>query len=43
MLKSVEAIIEKNGEVYLQEPIHLRKRCKAILITLQKVGVDPKL
>jgi len=36
MLKSVEAIIEKNGEVYLQEPIHLRKRCKAILTILDE-------
>ena len=36
MLKSVEAIIEKNGEVCLREPIHLRKRCKAILTILDE-------
>ncbi|MEA1896788.1 MAG: hypothetical protein U9N53_03905 [Bacteroidota bacterium] len=38
MLKSVEAIIEKNGEVCLQEPIHLRKRCKAILTILDETS-----
>jgi hypothetical protein len=36
MLRSVEAIIEKNGEVCLREPIHLRKRCKAILTILDE-------
>ncbi|MCD6199654.1 MAG: hypothetical protein J7K15_13980 [Deltaproteobacteria bacterium] len=36
MLRSVEAIIEKNGEVCLLEPIHLRKRCKAILTILDE-------
>ena len=40
MLKSVEAIIEKNGEVHLQKPIHLRTRCRAILTILdEKSGV----
>ncbi len=36
MLKSVEAIIEKNGEVRLQKPIHLRTRCRAILTILDE-------
>jgi len=34
MLTSVEAIIEKNGEVRLQNPIQLRRRCRAILTIL---------
>ena len=36
MLKSVEAIIEKNGKVRLQKPIHLRTRCRAILTILDE-------
>jgi len=36
MLKSVEAIIEKTGEVRLQKPIHLRTRCRAILTILEE-------
>jgi hypothetical protein len=36
MLTSVEAIIEKNGEVRLQSPIHLRTRCRAILTILDE-------
>ena len=40
MLTSVEAIIEKNGEVRLQSPIHLRTRCRAILTILdEKPGI----
>jgi len=31
MLKSVEAIIEKNGEVRLLEPVKPGLRCRAIL------------
>jgi len=36
MLKSVEAIIEKNGEVRLQEPIHLSYPCRAIVTILDE-------
>ncbi|MFH0811907.1 MAG: hypothetical protein V2A69_03595 [Pseudomonadota bacterium] len=36
MLKSVEAIIEKNGEVRLQEPIHLSSPCRAIVTILDE-------
>lgn len=36
MLKSVEAIIEKNGEVHLQEPIHLSSPCRAIVTILDE-------
>jgi hypothetical protein len=31
MLISVEAIIEENGEVRLQQPIHLNSPCRAIV------------
>ena len=34
MLKSVEAIIEENGEVRLKEPIHLNNPCRAIVTIL---------
>ncbi len=36
MLKSVEAIIEKNGEVHLKEPIHLSSPCRAIVTILDE-------
>ncbi len=38
MLTSVEAIIEKNGEVRLQKPIQLRRRCRAILTILDETS-----
>jgi hypothetical protein len=36
MLKSVEAIIEKNGEVRLKEPIHLNSPYRAIVTILDE-------
>ena len=36
MLTAVEAIIEKNGEVRLQEPIHLSVPCRAIVTILDE-------
>jgi len=36
MLKSVEAIIEKNGEVRLQENIQLSSPCRAIVTILDE-------
>ena len=36
MLKSVEAIIEKNGKVHLKEPIHLTSPCRAIVTILDE-------
>ena len=36
MLKSVEAIIEKNGEVHLKEPIHLSSPSRAIVTILDE-------
>jgi hypothetical protein len=36
MLKSVEAIIEKNGEVRLLEPIRPSSRCRAILTIIDE-------
>ena len=39
MLKSLEAVIEEDGEVHLREPIHLSGRCRAI-VTIIEEGVD---
>jgi len=40
MLKSLEAIIEKSGEVHLKEPIHLTSPCRAIVTIFdEKSGV----
>ena len=36
MLTAVEAIIEKNGEVRLQQPIHLSSPCRAIVTILDE-------
>ena len=36
MLLTVEAIIEENGEVHLQQPIHLSSPCRAIVTILDE-------
>ncbi|MBN2232973.1 MAG: hypothetical protein JW781_09175 [Deltaproteobacteria bacterium] len=36
MLLTVEAIIEKNGEVHLQQPVHLSSACRAIVTIFDK-------
>jgi len=36
MLKSVEAIVESDGEVRLKEPIHLDSPCRAIVTILDE-------
>ncbi len=36
MLTAVEAIIEKNGKVRLQRPIHLSSPCRAIVTILDE-------
>ena len=36
MLKVVEAIIEKNGKVRLQQPVHLTEPCRAIVMILDE-------
>ena len=36
MLKSLEAIIDQNGEVHLKEPIHLTSPCRAIVTILDE-------
>ena len=40
MLKSVEAIVESNGEVRLKEPIHLNNPCRAIVTILDEEAVS---
>ena len=36
MLLTVEAIVEENGEVRLQQPIHLNSPCRAIVTILDE-------
>ena len=36
MLKSVEAMIDRNGRVHLAEPLHLPRRCRAIVTILDE-------
>ncbi len=36
MLKSIEATIEKNGRVRLSEPLHLPRRCRAIVTIIDE-------
>lgn len=36
MLLTVEAIIGENGEVHLQQPIHLSSPCRAIVTILDE-------
>ncbi len=40
MLRTVEAMIDKNGKVTLKERIKLRKRSKALLTILDVAAVD---
>ena len=40
MLRSVEAIIEKNGEIRLLEPIRPDSRCRAILTIIDETPND---
>ncbi len=35
MLKSVEAIIETDGDIHLNEPIHLAHSCRAIVTIIE--------
>ena len=36
MLRSVEAVIETNGEVRLEEPIYLSSPCRAIVTIIEE-------
>jgi len=36
MLRSLEAIIEKNGQVHLKQPIRLNSPCRAIVTILDE-------
>ncbi len=36
MLKSIEAIIEKDGEVHLKEPVCLASPCRAIVTIIEE-------
>ena len=40
MVKTVEAIIEKNGEVHLKESIQLSSPCRAIITILDEKSDD---
>ena len=39
MLTTVEAIIERNGEVHLIEPLHLAHSCRAIVTIMEEPDV----
>jgi len=39
MLKSLDAIVEKDGHVRLKEPIRLDSPCRAIVILIDEPGV----
>ncbi len=39
MLKSINAIVEENGEVHLQEPVSLPHACKAIVTIIDETDI----
>lgn len=39
MLKTIEATVEKNGEVHLKEPVHLTHTCRAIVTIIEALDV----
>ena len=39
MLKSINAIVEENGEVHLQEPVSLPHPCKAIVTIIEEPDI----
>ena len=39
MLKSIEAVVEINGEVHLKEPVYLASPCRAILMILEEDAI----
>ncbi len=39
MLKSLQATVEKNGEVHLLEPVNLARRCRAIVTILDNPDI----
>ncbi len=39
MLKSVEAIIETDGRIRLREPVHLSRRCRAIVTIMDESDI----
>ena len=39
MLKSVEATVERNGEVHLREPLHVMFPCRAIVTILDQPDI----
>ena len=36
MLKALEAVVEKNGEIHFTEPVHLKGPCKAIVTIIEE-------
>ena len=40
MFAAVEAIIEKDGDVHLKEPIHLSHPCRAIVTIIDESGIQ---
>jgi len=40
MLRSVEAIVDKNGRVHLKETVHLSSPCRAIVTIIEEEPQD---
>lgn len=40
MLRSVEATIERDGQVHLTEPLHLSRTCRAIVTIIEDPDVS---
>ena len=40
MLKSIEATIDTNGQVQLQEPVKLSLPCRAIVTIIEVLGIS---
>lgn len=40
MLKSVEATVEKNGEVHLLEPLNMKYPCRAIVTLFEQPDIS---
>lgn len=40
MLKSINAIVEENGEVRLQEPVSLPHACRAIVTIIEDLDIS---
>lgn len=40
MFKAIEATIETNGEIHLNEPVHLAHSCRAIVTIIEEPDIS---